>query len=96
MKLLNFQSQNVIVDWISFNIDGLPNVRLIAEGLFTYFTPHVVIDGTPDTGFHNFKNPYKVSIRQHIGSNSYWIGTQSIFSGKNAAHCYNFISSSGI
>lgn len=91
MKLLNFQSQNVIVDWISFNIDGLPNVRVIAEGLSTYFNPHVAIDGKPDTGFHNFKNPYKVSIRQHTGSKSYWIGTQIIFSGKNAAYCYNLI-----
>ena len=66
-----------IVDWISFNIDGLPNVRVIAEGLSAYFTPHIVIDGKPDTGFHNFKNPYKVSIRQHTGSKSYWIGTHA-------------------
>ena len=91
MKLLNFQSENVIVDWISFNIDGLPNVRVIAEGLSAYFTPHIVIDGKPDTEFHNFKNPYKVSIRQYSGSKNYWIGTQLIFSGKNAAYCYNRI-----
>lgn len=74
MKLLNFQSQNVIVDWISFNIDGLHDIRVIAEGLSTYFTPHVVVDDKPDTGFHNFKNPFKVSIRQYADSNNYCIG----------------------
>ena len=91
MKLLNFQSRNVIVDWISFKIDGLPNLRVITEGLSTYFILHVLIDCKPYMGFHNFKNPYKVSIRQYTGSKSYWIGTQIIFFGKNAAYCSNLI-----
>ena len=58
-------------------VDKLSNKKIqkylgaVAEGLSAYFTPHVVIDGKPATGFHNFKNPYKVSIRQYAGSNSY-------------------------
>ena len=33
MKLLNFESQNLMVDWISFNIQGLPDPGTIAHGL---------------------------------------------------------------
>ena len=42
MKLLNFQSQNVIVDWISFNIDGLPDVRVEA-----IFNPPILMVNLP-------------------------------------------------
>ena len=44
MKLLNFQSQNVVVDWISLNIQGLPDPLIIARCLSKHFTPHVLID----------------------------------------------------
>lgn len=30
-------------------------------------------------------------MRQYTGSKGYWVGTQIIFSGKDAAHCYNLI-----
>lgn len=91
MKLLNFKSQNLVVDWISFNIQGLPDPRIIANGLSRHFTPHVQIDGEPGIGFHGLKKKYKVSIRQFTGSKGYWVGTQIIFSGRDAAHCYNLI-----
>jgi len=77
MKLLNFQSQNLVVDWISFNIQGLTDPR--------------TIDGGPGIGFHGLKKKYKVFIRQYMGSKGYWFGTQIIFSGKDAANCYNLI-----
>ena len=48
MKLLNFQSQNVVVDWISFNIQGLPDPLIIARRLSKHFTSHVLMD---DYGF---------------------------------------------
>jgi hypothetical protein len=91
MKLLNFQSQNLVVDWNSFNIQGLTDPRTIASGLSKHFTPHVLIDGEPNISYHGFKKKYKISIRQYTGSKGYWVGTQIIFSGKDAAHCYNLI-----
>jgi hypothetical protein len=91
MKLLAFQSQNLVVDWISFNIQGLRDPRTIASGLSKHFTPHVIIDGEPSISYHGLKKKYKVSIRQYTGSKGYWVGTQIIFSGKDAAHCYNLI-----
>ena len=91
MKLLNFQSQNVVVDWISFNIQGLPDPIMIAGRLSKHFTSHVLIDDVPSIGFHGFKKKYKVSIRQYTGSKGYWVGTKIIFSGKNAAYLYKLI-----
>jgi DNA relaxase NicK len=41
--------------------------------------------------YHGFEKKHKVSIRQYTGSKGYWVGTQIIFSGKDAAHCYNLI-----
>ena len=55
MKLLNFRSVNVAVDWISFNIQGLPDPRIIAHGLSRHFNPHVQIDGKPEIAFHSLK-----------------------------------------
>jgi hypothetical protein len=37
------------------------------------------------------KKKSKVSVRQYTGSKSYWVGTQIIFSGKNASYFYNLI-----
>ena len=91
MKLLNFQSQNVVVDWISFNIQGLTDPLIIARRLSKHFTPYVLMDDVPSIGFHGLKKKYKVSIRQYTESKSYWVGTQIIFSGKDAAYFYKLI-----
>ena len=91
MKLLNFQSENLVVDWISFNIQGLPDPRRIANGLSKHFTPHVLMDDVPRIGYHDLNKKYKVSIRQYTGSKGYWVGTKVIFSGKDAAHFYKLI-----
>lgn len=37
--VINFKSENLVVDWISFNIQGLPDPETIASGLSKYFTP---------------------------------------------------------
>jgi len=66
------------VDWISFNLEGLVDPRIIAGRLFTYFTPHVLIDDVPSIGFHGFQKRDKVSIHQYTGSKGYWIGTKII------------------
>lgn len=91
LKLFNLQSQNVAVDWISFNIQGLPDPETIASGLSKHFTPHVLIDGELHMLYHGFQKKCKVSIRQYTGSKGYWIGTRIIFSGKNAAYFYKLI-----
>ena len=87
----SFESENLLVDWISFNLEGLMDPRIIPRRLLKYFTPHVLIDDVPSIGFHGFKKKYKVSIRQYTGSKGYWVGTQIIFSGKNAAYFYKII-----
>ena len=55
MKFLNSQSQNVVVNWISFNIKGLPDPLIIARRLSKHFTSHVLMDDVPSIGFHGFK-----------------------------------------
>ena len=65
--------------------------RIIASRLLKYFTPHILIDDVPSIGFHGLRKKYKVSIRQYRGSKGYWVGTQIIFSGKNAAYFYKLI-----
>ena len=88
---LTFESKSLVVDWIGFNIQGLPDPETIASGLSKHFTPHVLIDGEPKRSYHGLKKKYKVSIRQYTGSKGHWVGTQIIFSGKDAAHYYNLI-----
>jgi len=82
---LSFESENLVVDYISFNLEG------VAHRLLKYFTPHVLIDDVPSISFHGLKKNYKVSVCHYTGSKSYWVGTQIIFSGKNASYFYNLI-----
>ena len=89
--IINFQFENLVVDWISFNIQSLPDPGTIASGLSKYFTPHVLMDDVPSIGFHGLKKRYKVSIRQYTGSKGYWVGTKIIFSGKDAAYFYKLV-----
>ena len=44
MSVINFDSENLKMDWISFNLDGLIDPKIIADRLLKYFTPHVLID----------------------------------------------------
>ena len=88
---LSFVSEKLVVDYISFNLEGLMDPRIIAGRLSKYLTPHVLIDDVPSIGFHGLKKKYKVSIRQYTGSKGYWLGTQIIFSGKDAAYFYKLI-----
>ena len=91
MNVTNFDLENLKVDWISFNLEGLVDPRIIAIHLLKYFTPHVLIDDVPIIGFHGFRKRYKVSIHQYIGSKGCWIGTKIIFSGKNASYFYKLL-----
>ena len=91
MNAINFNSENLVVDWLSLNLEGLMDPIIIANRLCKHFTSHVLIDDVPSIGFHGLKKKYKVSIRQYTGSKGYWVGIQIIFSGKNAAHFYKLI-----
>ena len=91
MSLTNFDSENLALDWISFNLEGLINPRVIADRFSKHFTPHVLIDDVPCIRYHGLNKKYKVSIRQYTGSKSYWVGIQIIFSGKGAGYFYKLI-----
>ena len=69
--MINFDSENLKVDWISFNLENLMDPGIIAHRLLKYFTPHLLIDDVPSIGFHGLKKKYKVSIRQYTGSKGY-------------------------
>ena len=91
ISVINFDSENLKVDWISFNLDGLVDPIIIAGRFSKYFTPHVLIDDVPDISFDGFRKMYKVSIRQYTGLKGYWTGTKITFSGKNANYFYKLI-----
>ena len=91
MSMITLDSENLQLDWISFNLEGLVDPKIIAGRLLKYFTPHVLIDDVPSIRDHGFKKKYKVSIHQHTGSKGYWIGTRIIFSGKNASYFYKLL-----
>ena len=81
MNQLNFRSENLVVDWIFFNIKGSIDLKPIATYLFETF---------------NFlpRNQNEVSFRQleyDPSSKSFWEGTIIHFSGKNAAKFYKII-----
>jgi hypothetical protein len=88
---LTFESENLLVDYISFKFEGLMDPEMLARRLSKHFTPHVIINDVPSIIFHGLKKKYKVSIRQYTGSKGYWVGTQIIFSGENGAYFYKFI-----
>lgn len=91
MSVITLDSENLQLDWISFNLEGLIDPKIIAGRLLKYFTPHVRMDDVPSIGYHGFKKKYKVSIHQYTGSKGYWIGTRIIFSGKNASYFYKLL-----
>ena len=55
MNVINLNSENLIVDWFSFNLEGLMNPIIMANRLSKYFTPHVLIDNVPTIEFHDLK-----------------------------------------
>ena len=59
MNIINLNSENLIVDWLSFNLEGLMDPIIIANRLSKHFTPHVLIENVPTVGFHNLKKNIK-------------------------------------
>lgn len=79
MNVITLDSENLVVDWLSFNLEGLMDpiiiTEIITDRLSKHFTPYVLIDNVPTIGFHGLKKKYKVSVRQYRGSKGYWVGT---------------------
>ena len=88
---LSFESEDLVIDWISFNIQGLPDANNLGLGLTKYFTPRVFIDDVLTIKFSGYKKKYTVSVRQYTGSKGHWVGTQIICSGKDAAYFYKLL-----
>jgi hypothetical protein len=88
MGIPNFDSEKLVVDWISFNIQGLTDPQIIARRLFSRFNSFITVDDQHRVRFSDPRNNYNVSLRQY---NKNWVGTQIIFSGKNAAYFYKLI-----
>ena len=97
---LTFESQNLVVDWIGFNIEGLTDLEPIANYLSESlgFNSTIVkkINGKWKSESLNYDklNKFQVSFRQYDYNpefKSYWVGTKVYFSGNNAAHFYSYI-----
>ena len=61
---LNFTSENLVVDWISFNIQGLRDPKKIGDRLFSYFNVSITMDDQSKIKFYDRRNRYNVSIRE--------------------------------
>ena len=101
---LTFESQNLVVDYISFNIQGSIktsiNPKSIANYLFQNFgfNSNIAIgrDGKEKSLFYDNRNQHRLSFRQYEYNpefKSFWEGTIIHFSGKNAAQFYKIIQS---
>lgn len=101
---LTFQSENLVVDYISFNIQGLVDrkkLERISKYLFQNFGFNSILAKGSDRKIKSLifseKNKFQVSFRQYQYSpelKSFWEGTQVIFTGKNANHFYKQIKNS--
>ena len=79
------------VDWISLNIKGLINPKIIENCFSKYFIPYVFIDDKLSVKSHELIKKYKVYIHQYTGVKGYWTGTKISFSGKNAHYFYGLL-----
>ena len=84
MSVINFDSENLVVDWISFNLEGLTDSKRIARRLFSCFNGSITMDDQSKIRFSDRRNRYDVLIHQY--RKSHWIGTQIIFSRKYAPY----------
>ena len=92
---LTFQSEDLVVDWISFKFQKLENstLRKIAEYLFklgfnSYQESGKLAKPMKESIVVSSKNKSEVIF---VIDNSYWKGTIVQFSGNNAASFYNLV-----
>lgn len=67
-NLLNFQTKNLVIDYISFNIPGSDNTESISKYLFEKFNFNSTFakgqNGTAQSLFYLTRNQHQVSFRQ--------------------------------
>lgn len=95
---LSFESEGLVVDYISFNIKGFVDkteLERIANYLFQNFgfnsTFVVRLAETRETLFHSPKNKYHIYFTVYTYSDIYWNGIKIDFSGNNGNQLYNLI-----
>ena len=97
---LSFESENLQVDYLTFNIQGTPDfdlVNRIAKYLFQHFDFNSIISNCSKNKKHLFfsdKNRHQVEFAVYLRApelNSFWDGIQIRFSGKNAIRFYQLI-----
>jgi hypothetical protein len=98
MKLVKFQFENLVVDYISFNITGYKDPKPITTYLFDSFGFNSVMKenfkGKSEDLIFKITNKYKVSFVKSTynpESNSYWTGMTVKFSGENGKYFYSLI-----
>jgi hypothetical protein len=100
---LSFESEKLVVDYISFNLEGLMDPASM-DKIASYLSKLFGFNSTlrKENGakpkeeiiFYDVKNSHKVCFKQleyNPSSKSFWEGTKINFSGKNAAYFYNLI-----
>ena len=95
---LSFESENLVVAYISFNIPGSDNKESIAKYLFEKFNFNSTFakgqNETSKDWFYLTRNQHQVSFRQlkyDPSYKSFWEGTIIHFSGPNATQFYKII-----
>lgn len=95
MNKLTFKSENLVVDYISFNITDCRDPEPIANYLSDSFGFNSVLKesfkGKSEDLIFEITNKYKVSFIKssyNPESNSYWTGTTVRFSGENGKLVY--------
>jgi hypothetical protein len=95
---LSFESENLVMDWISFNITGCTDPEPITKYLSDSFGFNSVLNETFKGKYKvlifEITNRYKVSFiksTDNTESNSYWTGMTVSFSGENGKYFYSLI-----
>lgn len=95
---LSFESENLVIDSISFNLPGSGSTESIAKYLFEKFNFNSTFgrgqNGTAKFWFYLSRNQHQLSFRQSEYDSTYksfWEETTIHFSGKNVAQFYQII-----
>ena len=98
---LTFEFENLVIDYIYFNIQGLVDRKQV-ERIAKYFFQILAFNSTFAKGpngnkedlFFNFQNQYKVSFRYYFYVSkytTYWSGIKADFLSKKATQPCNII-----
>ena len=96
-KQINFESERLYVDYISFDIEGLRDVQAIANYFFENFGFNSIItkdsSQKPEFLIYNEKNEFRVFFRQYDSNPEFKSkrSTKIDFSEENAAQIYKII-----